>query len=417
MARDKVNRSRVEGDVIVKPTIVFYKLQWAYEQNYRIVSLQGSSRSGKTFNTMIWLCSFAYNNPNQKIAVVRSTMPRLRRTVYEDFKNVMIMLNIYEPSRMNEQNMEYEFDNGSKIVFFATEDAMAAQGLYSDILFVNEAKEIAEKVWQQLILRCKRMAIIDYNPDFPTTHWICKLNNEPTNRSRLFFFKTTYKDNPYLPPEQVTEIENLQYTDEVLWKVFGLGEQCVAEGLIFPNVMTCQDIPDYLEKKAYIGVDWGYKDPFAVTKVAIDYRRREIYCKEICYKSLMSAEEQKEVLLSEECAGRVVICDNASPQLKDQMARAGVRIRAAKKATSASRKSILPGIAVLRSFNIYITYDSTNALIEANNYVWKQDRNGEYLNEPIDKYNHFWDSVRYVVYTTGIGIGKFGSSGVGVKVY
>ena len=402
-----------DGTLVVKPTKVFYDIEQAHNEGKRFVMQQGSSRSGKTYNITYWYDVQAYNHNNLKVAVVRATMPRLKNTAYKDFQETMRNLRKWEPSRMNEKDMEYKLHNGSSVKFFATEDSMAAQGPKYNIVFINEANEVDYNVVKQLSIRMESktkekdgydftaIMIMDFNPSFPDDHWIVKMKNAPVNKDRLAFFKTTYKDNPYLTPDQVADIESLKETDHRLWVIYGLGEQCLVEGLIYDNYSVCEKIPDYLWRDAVVGVDWGYKDPFAVTLVAIDHRKREVYLKEVCYRSMMSDEEQREVLLREPCRGRRVICDNAEPQLIDKMRKAGIRISGAKKRSRASSRSIVPGISVMKSYKIYITEDSTNGLIEADNYTWKRDRNGDWLNEPIDKFNHFWDSARYVVYTLG----------------
>lgn len=413
--REHVREARkFEGDVRVRPTRVFDEIESAYKSGFRIMSLQGSARSGKTFNTTIWYCMYAYNNARKRVAVVRQSMPRLRRTAFEDFREVMRMLTIWDPSRMNQQTMMYTFDNGSTVTFFATEDPGAAQGLKSDVLFVNEATEIEYHVWKQLLIRCTTFAILDYNPNFGDDHWICRLNREPSNVGKLRFMKTTYKDNPYLPQEQVDEIEALQYTDERLWRIYGLGEQSMVEGLVYDNVAIVDEIPERLMPKAIIGIDWGHTDPYAVTLVAIDERKREVYMDEVCYKSKMSTEEQIEVLRQPPCKGRKMICDSAAGGFIEDCKKAGLPVKKSRKSSAGSRSSIMPGITTMKSYKLFITRRSTNGIVESQNYTWKKDRSGEWLPEPIDKFNHFWDSVRYVVYTCGLG--GLRQHRVGVKI-
>lgn len=409
------SNAQKKSKVNIEPTRVFWELEEARARGVRIVLEQGSSRSGKTYNTTIWYCVYAHNNPNTSVLVVRSTMPVLKFTAFDDFMNVMRSLGLWDASRMNKQEMTYEFDNGSKVKFFATEDSGKAHGLPSDILFVNELTEIRKEVWDQLLIRCTTFAIGDFNPNFDDSHWIHKLIQQRDDALvKTYYFKTTYKDNPYLTPEQVAQIENLRYTDERMWRIYGLGEQALVEGLIFDNVGIVDKIPDYLFNKAVVGVDWGYTDPYAVTLVAIDDRKREVYMQEICYKSKMSDDEQLKVLLEPPCAGRLVVCDNAEPQLKRKFSNAGVRMMNTKKRTVGSKESIIPGIAVMKSYKLFITSDSVNGLTEQRNYIWKRDRSGNYTNEPIGTFNHFWDSVRYVVYTLGTG---FSMKRRGIKIH
>ena len=46
-----------------------------------------------------------------------------------------------------------------------------------------------------------------------------------------------------------------------------------------------------------------------------------------------------------------------------------------------------------------MTKDSINLIRELRNYVWAKDKDGNTLNEPIDKFNHLLDALRYAVWT------------------
>ena len=42
----------------------------------------------------------------------------------------------------------------------------------------------------------------------------------------------------------------------------------------------------------------------------------------------------------------------------------------------------------MKGFDILITANSTNLIKEFKKYKWKEDRNGNVLNKPIDDFNH-----------------------------
>ena len=54
-------------------------------------------------------------------------------------------------------------------------------------------------------------------------------------------------------------------------------------------------------------------------------------------------------------------------------------------------------------YTIHITKRSTNIRREFNNYTWRQDKEGKWLNEPIDMYNHGIDSIRYCILSKVLG--------------
>jgi len=58
--------------------------------------------------------------------------------------------------------------------------------------------------------------------------------------------------------------------------------------------------------------------------------------------------------------------------------------------------SILEGIDILRRYKIHITNRSEGMKLEARNYKWMEDKDGELMNKPVDKYNDAWDAIRYV---------------------
>ena len=59
--------------------------------------------------------------------------------------------------------------------------------------------------------------------------------------------------------------------------------------------------------------------------------------------------------------------------------------------------SIRVGIQILQRYELCVTQKSINIIRELRTYKWKEDRiTGELLNEPIDKFNHALDAIRYV---------------------
>ena len=60
--------------------------------------------------------------------------------------------------------------------------------------------------------------------------------------------------------------------------------------------------------------------------------------------------------------------------------------------------SIRQGIQWLLQYEIIIDDRCVKLKEELENYTWKKDKKtGEYLNEPVDSYNHLIDALRYAV--------------------
>ena len=115
--------------------------------------------------------------------------------------------------------------------------------------------------WRRTAWTSTAFIILDYNPSFSNDHWVSELNHNPVYDESRYFFKTTYLDNPYLSKEQREAIEVYRLTDKRLWKIYGEGEQCMAEGLVFDTYFVCDEIPEHLKRRAIVGVGLGLQRP------------------------------------------------------------------------------------------------------------------------------------------------------------
>ena len=62
------------------------------------------------------------------------------------------------------------------------------------------------------------------------------------------------------------------------------------------------------------------------------------------------------------------------------------------------------GIQKMQQYRIIIHPSCTNTITEFENYSWKKDKQSdEYINEPIDDFNHSIDSIRYSIQCVGKG--------------
>ena len=66
-------------------------------------------------------------------------------------------------------------------------------------------------------------------------------------------------------------------------------------------------------------------------------------------------------------------------------------------------KGIMWSIGLLKKHKIHIVHN-INAKREQENYKWREI-NGICINEPIDKYNHFWDACRYAYISNYVNSG------------
>jgi phage terminase large subunit len=136
-------------------------------------------------------------------------------------------------------------------------------------------------------------------------------------------------------------------------------------------------------------MDFGYSnDPTAIIECAI--LDQDLYLDELCYKTRMLTGDIVSELKKDE--GKV-ISESADPRLIQEIQNTGVWILPVEK----FQGSINAGINTMLDYNIKVTRRSINLLYEFRNYTWDKDKNGNYVNTPIDKYNHGIDAARYWV--------------------
>lgn len=379
----------------LQTTRVFSEINNARRNGYTTVSEQGSSRSAKTYNTVIWVVCQCLAVPKTTVSICRATLPSLKGSVLRDFIEILQRIGEYNDKCYNKTDLIYTFPNGSWVEFFSCDNETKLRGRKRKILFVNEANELKFLEWQQLQLRTTQFSIIDYNPSFSDEHWICEVNKDP----RTYHFISTYKDNPFLEQKVIDEIESLKRKNYSLWQIYGLGQQAQVEGLVFRNVDVVERIPETgYRRRRFLGVDFGYtNDPTAIVDVLIEEETKTLYIDELCYRTSMLTSD---IVAELKPQGAVkVISESADPRLVQEIYRAGINIHPVVK----YQGSVEAGLTKMQEYKIVITKHSTNVIKEFRNYTYSQDKEGKWLNTPIDVWNHAIDAIRYVVMSEILG--------------
>jgi phage terminase large subunit len=354
----------------------------------KIIVEQGGTRSGKTYNILLWIIlEYTPRNKNKTITICRKAFPSLRASVMRDFLDILRKLNIYQELNHNKSNSEYKLF-GNLIEFISLDMPQKVRGRKRNLLFINEANELNWEDWQQLIFRTDEKIIIDYNPS-DEYHWIY---DKVIPRDDCDFYRTTYLDNPFLEQSIKTEIERLKETDEQYWQIYGLGLKGISKATIF-NYNECNKIPEDAEFIAY-GADAGYSnDPS--TLVSVYTKDYNLYIKEHLYRTQMTTKDLHNTFKEVGINRNQLYMDSSEPRLIEELRRMGWNIRPSLK----GRDSINAGIDLLKRYKINITNSSNNAIQEFRNYKWKEDKSGKLTNTPEDKNNHIIDAVRYATYS------------------
>ena len=350
---------------------------------------QGGSRSGKTYSILLSIIELCYCNPNAgaTITICRKTYPALRGSVMRDFFEILENEGIYNPNDHNKSEGIYKL-YGNLIEFISIDQPQKVRGRKRNMLFINEANEVSKEDWRQLIMRTTGRIIIDYNPS-DEYHWIYE---DVITREDAQFFKSTYKDNPFLEQSIIDTIERFKETDENFWRVYGLGERGQSKATIFNNWKQVKQVPEGFKLMNY-GLDFGYTaDPTAIVAV---YTNGTDFClDEICYATGLTNSAISQTLRNAEVERTAtIIADSAEPKSIDEIHGHGFNIHPCRKGAD----SVRAGIDYMRSHKLYITERSVNGIKELRNYKYKEDKNGKILNAPVDAFNHFIDASRYAI--------------------
>ena len=366
----------------IQTNVVFELLE---ESQSKITCLQGGSRSGKTYNTLLWIIfSYCNTNTGKVISICRKTLPSLKASVLRDFLEILRNNDLYSEIYHNKTSNEYWL-NGNLIEFFSLDMGSRVRGRKRDLLFVNEANEIDYEAWNQLLFRTDGNIIIDYNPH-DQFHWIY---DKVLERPDCSLHISTFMDNPFLSETLKQEIERLKDTDPEYWRVYGLGLRGQNRSLVF-KFHIVDEIPATARFISY-GLDFGYaSDPSSLCATYID--GDNMYCKELLYETgLTNQDIAKKLEILGLDRRDEVFADSSEPKSIEEIYRMGWNIKGKKK------YEINYGIDMIRRYKLHVTKDSINAIRELESYKYVEDRNGNPTNKPLDLNNHFCDALRYSV--------------------
>lgn len=374
--------------------------------------VQGGTSASKTYSIIQMLHHIASNTKKKRlITIATDTTPNLKTGAIRDFQGILQKDGVWDDSNWNATDKIYTYLN-AQIEFLAFDKVGKALGGRRDILFLNEANRLAYPIVDQLMVRTREYTIIDYNPT--VEFWLH--DNHLLGMETTEFLRLTYQDNEFLEENIVKKIEqkkpvydtagNLVSGDINWWRVYGEGELGVYEGLIYKQGQhwdQIEKIPTAARLVGY-GLDFGYsQDPTAM--VALFYCDGKYYEREMFYETELTNlyrddmnddEKQKTIQHKLETLGvsksDLIVADSAEPKSIQDLQRLGYNCIGAKKGADSKRN----GISLVQSQRPTIEMGSVNIITEKKRYQWKQDKDGRWLDEPEDKYDHCQDAERYI---------------------
>lgn len=421
---------------------------------YKYIINEGSSRSSKTYSLIDCYDLYARSNQNKRLTVWRDTKTDCKKTILNDTLKHLKKTNRYGVSQIfNKTESILTYETGCTFEIHGTDDEETVHGLTQDAAWLNEPYKISKETFDQIDQRTSDFIFIDWNPK--KSSWIEDLKKD----KRAIVIKSTFRDNPFCPPEQKYKIlsyqpvkaceivlsgvlseqdaklydieankllftpkqlkelsrcrenENKNSASEFQWQVYGLGLKAERPNRIFNwNEISLDDYLK-LDVTSYIGCDWGAVDPWGV--IEAKYYDGGLYIRELNYLSenqwreRLTDTERSQIANQEDgivgwLFGRLgiekdklIICDSNRPTKIISLRQSGWEYAVAAKKPPGS---IVDGIDLLNDIQVYFTSCSINVKYEQENYSRKVDRYGVILDEPEDIDNHTIDPARYIAH-------------------
>ena len=374
------------------------------DNEHRVILLLGGGGSGKSFFAFQRAVYRALSEPNRKVLIVRKSAVDVRRSCWEDLQRTIRQFKVSKFCTVNQTTMEVRLTNGSRFLLMGLDDFEKVKSIpdINDIL-IEEASEITFDDYSQLLQRTRgkgrllNQVVLMSNP-VSKANWLFKhFFADGCKEPNCIISRTTYKDNPFLNQETVETLENYRDTNPYYYRVYTLGEWGSLSKQVFTNYRSEElDITE-LRKRNYqhlVGLDFGFiNDPTPIVDCLLDEEGSRLYVLREFYQTGLLNDEIAAQLKMMGLSKSTIIADSAEQKSIEEIKRAGIsRIRPAAK----GQGSVLQGIQKLQQYEIVVDSSCFNLLEELENYSWKRDKStGEYINEPIDAYNHAIDALRY----------------------
>lgn len=403
---------------MIKTFPIYYPM---YSEKEKFIFLiTGGRGSGKSFSTSTFLERLTFEmTPEEKIVhqilYTRYTMTSANISIIPEFLEKAELDGTQKYFRSTRSDVLNRM-TGSRVMFRGIKSSSGNQtaklkSIHGITTFVvDEAEEwVSEREFETIMLSIRQKGIqnriiIVMNPT-DNNHWVYKRFIENTHKEVMYdgvpvqisthpnvlHIHTTYFDNiENLSTEFLKEVADMKEKNPEKYAHTVIGRWAdVSEGAIYKKWGVVKEFPKWCTHVA-LGMDFGFtNDPTAIVKCGLI--GENLYVDEICYKTNMLARDIIREIRPID--GLKVFADSADPRLIQDIHNGGIKIYPVDK----SAGSIVSGIDKIKEYNLFFTERSYNGMKEARSYVWDKDKNGNYINAPVDGNDHIMDAIRYYV--------------------
>lgn len=378
-----------------------------FEKNYHnaapVIVNVGGVRSSKSYSIAQCINAYALEFPGLAIGICRKVASTLTSSVVRPFIEVSNTFDTWSDGNFNKSERYYVYDQGdgnpkkSTIQFFGLDDIEKIKSTKFNLIWMEEATGFTYEDFSFLQTRLsaekpegwkRNQIVLSLNPS-DARGWI---RTKLLPQKDVCLIESTYKDNPFLDADYIRNIEALKENNPRMYKMLVLNQWGVSEGRVFDRWELYDDAtaPKEFDQVIY-GLDFGWNHATAL--IECSYKDNAVYLREVIYKNHIN---NSELIALMDAAGvdkgRAIIADSAEPDRIDEIFNKGYeRIEGIKKI------EVVKTINILQNYKIYIHKDSKNLQSEFDEYEWKKNLAGQYLDklEPDKQHDDGIAAVRY----------------------
>lgn len=362
-----------------------YNKFWHYKGRYRVC--KGSRASKKSTTTALNIIKRMIEYPDANTLVVRKVFRTLKDSCFTQLKWAIHRLQVERDWEIKESPLEMTYrPTGQKIYFRGLDDPLKVTSItvehgYLCWCWIEEAYEISNEKDFDMLDESIRGAIppetglfkqitLTFNP-WNEHHWLKKRFFD-TPDPEILALTTNYLCNEWLDAADLRVFETMKKNNPRRYRVAGLGDWGIVDGLIYENweerVFSLDEIRKVPGIKSVFGLDFGYtNDPAALFCGLIDRATKTLWVFDEMYKTGMSNENIADTIKRDGYAKERITGDCAEPKSIDRLRDLGIhRIRPSRK----GKDSVNNGIDFLQDYRIIIHPKCVNFITEISNYTF-----------------------------------------------
>lgn len=386
-------------------------LPYLYDYSKRYNVYYGGRASGKTKFIMQKLLIKGLRE-RRTILLMRKQTTQLRDSVWKEMLQTISDFHLLDYFSINKTEFRITCNiNGTEFKCLGLDEPEKIKGFadISDVFmdevtgFNKEDVELIDGTLRSPKFKLPLQMYFAFNPiskaNFVYTYFGFDTGIVPQN---TFILKSTYLDNPFLGANVAERYEALKQRDYQRWQIEALGDFVSLDRLVFQNVKVEEFNHADIKGQLICGLDYGFvNDISAFVASLLDEENKKLYVFKIWGDTNKTNQELANIIKAMGFGKSVIIADCAEQKSIEEMRREGIiKIKPSVKGAD----SIIHGIQKLQQYEIIVHPDCEGIITEFQNYAWQKDKqSGEYINKPIDAFNHYIDALRYSLQSAGAG--------------